>query len=88
MNVVMPTPMSPAAFRAALAAAGLTLIEAAKRLGVNARTVRRWCQDPDDAGYRDIRPEQQMRIDLMLQQTRPRKKAKKKKKGRATARAR
>lgn len=42
--------MTPHAFRAALKSLGLSQREAARRLPVNERTVRRWAKDgaPDD----------------------------------------
>lgn len=71
---ILPAPrcMTPAEFRAALTQAGISQGEAARRLSkitgreVNARTVRRWCQDPESPGARRISPDQQRRINRML----------------------
>lgn len=41
--------MTSVEFRAALERLSLSQSEAARRLGVDARSVRRWCADPQDA---------------------------------------
>lgn len=46
--------MTPNEFIATLKRLDLPLYRAAKLLGVNARTVRRWTQDPTEAGARKV----------------------------------
>lgn len=41
--------MTAAEVRAALSRLGLSQLAAARELGVDARTVRRWCADPQQA---------------------------------------
>ncbi len=46
--------MTPNEFITALKRLDLPVYRAAKLLGVNARTVRRWTQDPTEAGARKV----------------------------------
>ncbi len=48
--------MNPAELHSTLKAVNLTPHRAARLLGVNPRTVRRWLQDPGEPGYRPIPP--------------------------------
>lgn len=59
-------PMTPDQLREALEKAGLSQVEAARRLSCADRTVRRWCQAAGTKGHRRIDPVQQARINAML----------------------
>ena len=57
--------MTPSELRSAFKAAGLPLYRAAKLLGVDPRTVRRWVQDAGTPGYRPVPPMVVMILTLM-----------------------
>ena len=48
--------MNPAELRSALKAVNLTPHRAARLLGVDPRTVRRWLQERGEPGYRRVLP--------------------------------
>ncbi len=57
--------MNPTALRSALKEVNLTPHRAARLLGVNPRTVRRWLQDPGEPGYRPVPPMTVVILSLM-----------------------
>ncbi len=57
--------MNPAELRSALKAVNLTPHRAARLLGVDPRTVRRWLQEPGDPGYRRVPPMTVVILSLM-----------------------
>ncbi len=57
--------MNPAELRSTLKAVNLTPHRAARLLGVNPRTVRRWLQEPGEPGYRPAPPMTVVILSLM-----------------------
>ena len=57
--------MNPTELRSALKAVDLTPHRAARLLGVNPRTVRRWLQEPGEPGYRPVPPMTVVILSLM-----------------------